>query len=184
MRKQKRGLGGVDGPDNELLERTKRRTASFSFGVSRHAMKKIHVDEILKKKEENLPGPDHYKKVDLFGGAQQALEFGQPQYSFRKKLDMEIHKLDKQRKLPGPGQYHAADLVGRGLSTSNMVNQPQNSIPRATDRFKPLRFQPPAPNIYNCKNGLTQNFSSTHRAVGRAIFGSSPRKNYLDMKQI
>ena len=93
---------------------------------------------------------------------------------------MEVYKLEKQKRLPGPGQYHAAGLVGQGLSTSNMVNQPQSSIPKAQDRFKPLRFQPPPPNIYNVKNGLTQDFSSTHRSVGKAVFGSSPRMNYLD----
>ena len=37
-------------------------------------MKKIHVDEILKTKEENLPGPDRYEKVHLFGGKQGGLE--------------------------------------------------------------------------------------------------------------
>ena len=57
LRKQKRGLGGLDGPDTRLLENTKRKTCSFSFGVSRHQMKKLHVDEILKTKTENLPGP-------------------------------------------------------------------------------------------------------------------------------
>ena len=39
-------------------------------------MKKIHVDEILKKKDENLPGPDRYAKRDLFGGTLGELEFG------------------------------------------------------------------------------------------------------------
>jgi len=28
-------------------------------------MKKIHVDEILKKKEENLPGPGNYEAKQL-----------------------------------------------------------------------------------------------------------------------
>jgi len=41
-------------------------------------MKKIHVDEILKTREENLPGPDKYMKRDLFGGKQGQLEFGVP----------------------------------------------------------------------------------------------------------
>ena len=43
------------------------RTSSYSFGVSRSAMKKLHVDEILKKKDENLPGPERYNKKDTFG---------------------------------------------------------------------------------------------------------------------
>jgi hypothetical protein len=37
-------------------------------------MKKIHVDEILKKTEENLPGPDRYGKDNLFGVKQGSLE--------------------------------------------------------------------------------------------------------------
>jgi len=44
-------------------------------------MKKLHVDEILKKKDENLPGPDRYAKKDTFGG-----ESGTVHYSMRKKL--------------------------------------------------------------------------------------------------
>ena len=70
LRKHKRGLGGIDGPDKTTMDTFKNRTASFSFGVSRQAMKKIHVDEILKKRDENLPGPDKYGKRDLFGGKQ------------------------------------------------------------------------------------------------------------------
>ena len=60
--KERRGklTSKLDGPDQALLEFTKRRTFSFSFGVSRSNMKKIHVDEILKKKDENLPGPERY----------------------------------------------------------------------------------------------------------------------------
>jgi len=45
-------------------------------------MKKIHVDEILKRKEENLPGPDRYGKKDLFGKDAKTTA-----YSIRKKLN-------------------------------------------------------------------------------------------------
>ena len=37
-------------------------------------MKKIHVDEIFKKKNENLPGPDKYRMKPLFGAKQGELE--------------------------------------------------------------------------------------------------------------
>ena len=64
MRKKKLDEGKLDGrPEVD----TKRRTASYSFGVSRSAMKKIHVDEILKRKDENLPGPDRYSNYKFFG---------------------------------------------------------------------------------------------------------------------
>ena len=37
-------------------------------------MKKIHVDEIFKRKNENLPGPDKYRMKPLFGSKQGELE--------------------------------------------------------------------------------------------------------------
>ena len=72
--KERRSGGKVDGPDAAGMGQVKSRTFSYSFGVSRVNMKKLHVDEILKKKDENLPGPDRYEKVHLFGGKQGALE--------------------------------------------------------------------------------------------------------------
>ena len=72
--KQRRGVGKIDGPDSKGVDQVKNRTFSYSFGVSRVQMKKIHVDEILKKTEENLPGPDRYAKDNLFGGKQGSLE--------------------------------------------------------------------------------------------------------------
>jgi len=44
-------------------------------------MKKLHVEEILKKKDENLPGPDRYLKKDCFGK-----DANSTSYSLRKKL--------------------------------------------------------------------------------------------------
>ena len=67
MKKHQRGVGNINSPDSILPLSTKIRTSSYSFGVSRSAMKKIHVDEILKKKDENLPGPERYNKADGFG---------------------------------------------------------------------------------------------------------------------
>ena len=67
LKKHQRGLGGIESPENINNISTKMRTSSYSFGVSRSAMKKLHVDEILKKKDENLPGPERYQKKDTFG---------------------------------------------------------------------------------------------------------------------
>ena len=72
--KRRRDVGKIDGPDGKGVDQVKGRTFSYSFGVSRVNMKKIHVDEILKKTEENLPGPDRYGKDNLFGGKQGSLE--------------------------------------------------------------------------------------------------------------
>ena len=66
------------------------RASSYSFGVSRSVMKKQFVDEILKKKDENLPGPERYNKKDTFGS-----QAGSTMYSMRKKLghfDMELKR--------------------------------------------------------------------------------------------
>ena len=49
--KERRSGGKLDGP-NSSINNVKHRTFSYSFGVSRDAMKKIHVDEILKGKKE------------------------------------------------------------------------------------------------------------------------------------
>ena len=111
-------------------------------------MKKIHVDEILKKKEENLPGPDRYEKVNFFGGKQGALEGSNHQYSMRKKLGAFERHLDREKKRPGPGHYQNPDLVGKGLSTSTMQNSIKSSIPKSEDRFRVNKFQlqTPPPN--------------------------------------
>ena len=88
IKKHQRGLGGIESPDSVNPLSTKMRTSSYSFGVSRSAMKKLHVDEILKKKDENLPGPERYNKKDTFG-----IQAGSTSYSLRKKLghfDMEL----------------------------------------------------------------------------------------------
>ena len=76
-------------------------------------MKKIHVEEILKKKEENLPGPDRYQKKDTFGG-----HTGTVHYSMRKRLGHFDMELNRERKKPGPGFYNAEDLIGQGLVSS------------------------------------------------------------------
>ena len=83
VRKVKRDEGSLDGaPDMD----TKRATARYSFGVSRSAMKKLHVDEILRKGDENLPGPDKYLNNKFFGNKQGQLECDSKQYTMRKKL--------------------------------------------------------------------------------------------------
>ena len=80
-------------------------------------MKKLHVEEILKKKDENLPGPDRYAKKDCFGH-----QAASTSYTMRKRLNHFDMKLDKEKKLPGPGNYNQNTLVGQGLSVSNMKN--------------------------------------------------------------
>ena len=59
-------------------------------------MKKIHVDEILKKKDENLPGPDRYSRAKYFGNKQGQLDCGSQQYSMRQKLPLFDKKLERE----------------------------------------------------------------------------------------
>lgn len=173
LRKKKRDMGKIDGPSDTNVERVKNKTYSYSFGVSRETMKKIHVDEILKKREENIPGPDRYEKKDLFGGTQGT------NYSVRKKLGhFEMH-LDKEKKLPGPGYYQANDLTGTSLSSSVLRSAQQSAFPKSTDRFRMPKMQSPPPTKYQVKNSLNENFNSQHNFMGAARIGTNKR-NYID----
>ena len=65
-------------------------------------MKKLHVEEILKKKDENLPGPDRYgPNKDLFGKTHNSTA-----YSMRKKLGHFDLELKREKAKPGPGNYN------------------------------------------------------------------------------
>jgi hypothetical protein len=63
-------------------------------------MKKIYIDEIMKKgKVETEPGPDRYNLESSFGP-----KVGE-RCSMRPKNDPFVLHLEKQKKLPGPGTY-------------------------------------------------------------------------------
>ena len=173
-KKHQRGLGGLDSPDTVNPLSTKLKTFSYSFGVSRSAMKKIHVDEILKKKEDNLPGPDRYGKKDTFGPQANATA-----YSMRQRLGHFERKLEKETKLPGPGFYNQGDLVGKGIGASTMRSATQSSFPKSTDRFRPPKQQSPPVTTYSVKDGLNQNFSSVRNFAGSTKFGTNT-KNFID----
>ena len=135
--KARRSIGRIDGPQGSSIDCVKNRTFSYSFGVSRVQMKKIHVDEILKKTDENLPGPDRYPKKNLFSGKQGDLEGSSMQYSMRRKLDHFAKHLEKEKKRPGPGTYQARDLVGGGIANnSTMRSATSSAFPKSEDRFK------------------------------------------------
>lgn len=101
VRFSNRQRGKIDGPGSiDRKSNAFAKTFSFSFGVSRSQMKKIHVDEILRKKEENLPGPGNYEHKQLISAADTSIR-----YSFRPKYGDADYNLKKSRKLPGPGHY-------------------------------------------------------------------------------
>jgi len=174
LKKEQRGKGIIATPETVDPLSTKRRTFSYSFGVSRGAMKKIHVEEILKKKDENLPGPDRYMKKDCFGK-----DAASTSYSMRKKLGAFDRQLGREKKLPGPGSYNADDLVGSGLNTSTMKSATKSSFPKSTDRFRPPKQQSPAATKYEVRDGLNMNFSSVRQFAGSTKFGSNT-KNFMD----
>jgi hypothetical protein len=62
-------------------------------------MKKLHVDEILKKKEENLPGPGNYEAKPIIANENSI------RFSIRPKCGDNDYTLKRQRKMPGPGHY-------------------------------------------------------------------------------
>ncbi len=137
-------------------------------------MKKIHVDEILKKKDENLPGPDRYGKKDTFGKTSGSVAF-----SMRTKLNDFDRTLGREAKKPGPASYNQNNLVGDGLSTSNMRSATKPSFPKSTDRFRPPKQQSPPSTTYQVLDGLNQNYSSVRVNAGSTRFGSN-KKNFID----
>ena len=125
--------GKIDGPGS--LDRKSNafaKTFSFSFGVSRSAMKKIHVDEILRKKEENLPGPGNYQLNTLIGKEDSV------KYTMRAKASDADYSLKKAKQLPGPGYYQDPSLTGVKPVNSKMLSTSQFAFSR-DDRFKPLK---------------------------------------------
>lgn len=172
-RKVKRDAGPINGPTDCPIEKTKNRTFSYSFGVSRMNMKKIHVDEILKKKEENLPGPDRYEKKGLFGPGLGS------SYSMRKKITDVENRLEKSAKLPGPGHYEQGGLVGGGLSSSMMRSAQASAFPKAQDRFRPPKMQSPPSTHYQVKDNITNNFNASYSYAGHTKFGKNTR-SYID----
>ena len=50
------------------LKDVKNKTKSYSFGVGRDNMKKIHVDEILRNRKGASPGPGSYARFSDFSG--------------------------------------------------------------------------------------------------------------------
>ena len=48
------------------LKDVKNNTKSYSFGVGRNEMKKLHVDEILRNRKISGPGPGAYARFLIF----------------------------------------------------------------------------------------------------------------------
>ena len=59
LRKTKKNFNGLDNLTDHLISK-RQRGASFSIGVSRSAMNKIYIDEIIKNGDKNSPGPVYF----------------------------------------------------------------------------------------------------------------------------
>lgn len=145
------GPGSVDRTGNNFAK-----SHNLSFGVSRETMKKIYIDEILKKGTTEVePGPDKYTLDSSFGP-----KVGE-RYSMRPKNDPFVLHLEKQKKLPGPGAYLSNyDMAGKVHLNSRLANQPKNAFSKAQDRFRTTGFSNPSPVNYSPKAGLNQNVKS------------------------
>ena len=119
-------------------------------------MKRLFIEDIKKKGDSNLPGPGRYMPDKNFGQA--GLD-----YSMAKKLGQDERALDKSKKLPGPGYYEHPQITGKIITTSHVKSESKYSFGKANDRFHvPTRKIPaPAPNVYQPKTNLNENFNST-----------------------
>jgi len=137
-------------------------------------MKKIHVDEIMKKKPENLPGPGNYDHKTLISATDSI------RFSMRPKYELEKCALNRSKKLPGPGFYEDASLTGVKPMNSKMMSTFQYRFPK-DERFRVNKFDSPSPNKYHPKQDLNQNFNSIHKYAGATKFGFS-KQNSLEQR--
>ena len=149
------------------------KTMQYSFGVSRTAMKKLYVDEILNTgKVVNEPGPDRYTMEAGFGLPKNNGQL----YSMRPKNDPFVQHLDKATKLPGPASYHdTVNLAGSKQLNSRLHNQPSNAFEKSNDRFRITTFNNPAGTDYTPKSNLNQNVKSGFTFRGSTKFGQETR---------
>jgi hypothetical protein len=109
-------------------------------------MKRVYIDEIIKKGSKNEPGPGVYNLNPSFGP-----KVGS-QYSFRANNDPFVHYLKKSKKLPGPGNYFRTnDTVGKAHLNSRLKSSPSNAFSKAEDRFRTTSFKCPSPDRYSPK---------------------------------
>ncbi|CDW80439.1 UNKNOWN [Stylonychia lemnae] len=155
---------------------------SFSFGLAKENMKKIHIQVIEKLAPDGLPGPGHYVPPPTFG------KLG-PQYTLSPKSQLRELELFKSGYLPGPGFYQQPDLVGPELTTkltSNIISPRTTKFPQAKDRFRvpTEQIKAPGPGQYTPKDRLSEDNRSIYRSVGRAVFGKDERKALEDKYQM
>lgn len=97
----------------------------------------------------------------------------------RKKLNMDELHLNKSKKLPGPGFYQHPDTIASKMIDSTKTSAHMHSYPKAKDRFRASRFEIPGAGHYAPKDELNNNYNSTRKNVGGAVFGKH-RMTFMD----
>jgi len=87
-------------------------------------MKRIYIDEILKKGPE-APGPGMYNPKPTYKIKDR------PHFSLRANDDPFGRYLEKSKKLPGPANYQIPKTLGKLNLSSKLSNSPSNSFSKA-----------------------------------------------------
>ena len=148
----------------------KNMTKSYSFGVGRENMAKVHVDKILKNVNghTNVPGSGTYEYRQGFGSKSHS---NTPNFSIRKKLNVDELLLEKSKKFPGPGYYNTPDCIASRIADSTKTSAKCHSVSKARDRFRIGNFNVPGPNAYAPRDELNNNFNSVRRYRGSTSIG-------------
>lgn len=116
---------------NDLRD-IKNRTQTYSFGVGRENMKKVHVEEILQNKNNigNPPGAGAYEHKHGFGGTRHDAMQSRTCFSMRKKLYMDELKLEKSKKTTRPwlilsSRYHKCQRYQLSMQISWKILSPK-----------------------------------------------------------
>lgn len=103
----------------------------YSFGVSRDAMKTIHIDDINKNNKKRLlpPGPGSYEPKKTFGNEGTFK-------SFHSRLKYDNVALKREAETPGPFQYNKTEVLSMKLPVSVHTNAVGQPFSQAKDRFR------------------------------------------------
>ena len=150
-----------------------KRSARFTFGVSRDQMKKEFVGE-AEKESLRSPGPFTYRDPPMFYESSQKASM-RPRlvrHGTKDENYSEYH-LEQERKRPGPGYYEAMNVVGSRMPNSTFRSYRQNTFSKAEDRFKMPAFNSPPPSKYSPRNGMTEDFDGSKARAPRTKFGQN-----------
>ena len=168
------------GPANYSIEdvfspktNSARRSARFTFGVSRDEMKKDFVEECIKQAPLS-PAPNSYRDPPKFGDLG-SKPFMRPKLhrQGQREENYSEYYLSQQKKLPGPGFYQQMDVLGAVVPNSSIRSQRMNVFSKAEDRFKDPKQQSPAASTYSPRNGMLQDVDASKTRAPVAKFNKN-----------